>query len=134
MQQHTRFRRDHSSRSRQQDIEADHQHLVHCLNRLQAQLDQGREPLHEDFNDLLQHAYAHFNKEEAHMLQAGYPAAADHARRHEEILVKLIEMSADLMHGGAKTVQRVCAQILELADQHMHVDDKQLADYVKSLA
>lgn len=68
------------------------------------------------------------------MLQTVYPAATDHARQHEEILVKLVEMSADLMQGGARTVNHVCAQILELVDQHMKVDDSQLTDYLKSRA
>jgi hemerythrin len=110
----------------------DHEHRQ-ILRRVGQLADAVREGRPEELRGALKFLHAslgeHFANEEGWMAQAGYPGAPEHTRRHAAILeaVSGVRQRAIDQPG---TVVRVAAELAEVLDEHMRVEDLKLGRFV----
>jgi hemerythrin len=112
-----------------EQLDVEHRQLMRRGRQLAQAVRDGRpEEIRGELRFL--HAYLgeHFAHEEEWMAEQGYPGAADHARRHAALLEALSGVRQRAIdQPGA--VARVAAELAEVLDEHMRIEDLKLARF-----
>lgn len=107
-----------------QDIDEQHQQLVHYINELQAAHDkQDTQQMSITLFDLIASTMNHFSYEEEMLAEAGYHLLEPRKRMHQNFVDKLVEYQMKMMED-----ENVIEELLTTLDgwlfQHIRVNDK----------
>lgn len=81
-------------------IDAQHRNLFAIANRVQAELT--REQRQQELMNLYRHMREHFAAEERLMRESDYPGYPEHREAHDEILLQLNDISAEVAADPAR--------------------------------
>jgi len=116
------------------DIDAQHRRLFDLANQLAdaIRVGKGREITGEVLTDLLRYTQTHFSFEEQLMRQYGYPAAAEHRQRHQDLVQQVIEFRRRFKAGDVYVVSEALQFFTEWLSSHIMNIDKAFARDLKS--
>jgi len=115
----------------QPDMDGQHRHLMELANVLNEAMLQnaGEEVLRKHFAALMTYTTLHFTSEERLMAEQGYPAAAQHRKEHERLVLELNRMRV----GYAPSSHRILQTLAFLQDwlkEHIDTLDRTLAAFL----
>ncbi|MGD9787620.1 MAG: bacteriohemerythrin [Sulfuricellaceae bacterium] len=112
----------------------DHQHqqLVATVNALYDAMLEGRgmSLVDSTFNDIVDHAVAHFQHEEKLMQESGYPDYAAHKHQHDQLMEEIVELRRSFEAGESIFSTRVLQFLADWLTVHIKTDDKALGGYL----
>lgn len=113
-------------------IDRDHQRLVDTVNSLHDAMlaGHGMGLVHSALDDLVDHAIAHFRREEKIMEETAYPAYAEHKRQHEELVAEVAQLRQRFETGESIFSVGVLQFLSDWLIHHIDASDKPLADYL----
>lgn len=113
------------------EMDSQHRQLVALANALnEAMLQRADdEVLRKQFAGLVSYAAMHFTSEERLMAQSAYPAALEHRKEHERLLLDLYRMRGDHAPGVRQVVQAL-ALLHDWLREHIETSDRQLAAFL----
>ena len=113
------------------DMDGQHRQLVALANALNEAMLQNadEEVLRRQFAGLLSYTAMHFTSEERLMSEADYPAAVQHRKEHERLLLDLYRMRSSYGPGAQEILQTLSVLQSWLKD-HIGSADRKLAEYL----
>lgn len=116
-------------------IDSEHQQLFAAVNSLMDACAQGkgRAQIQQTVNFLNNYVIKHFGDEERLQVQNSYPGYAAHKQFHDGYRSKLSGVTADLVKEGP-TVKALgeLNQVVAVLVTHIRMEDKRLAQYIRS--
>jgi hemerythrin-like metal-binding protein len=112
-------------------MDSQHRQLVALANALnEAMLQNADEDvMRRQFAGLLSYTAMHFTSEERLMAEAAYPAAAQHRKEHEKLLLDLYRMRGN--YGpGAQEILQTLSVLQDWLRDHIASADRKLAAYL----
>lgn len=115
----------------QPDMDGQHRQMVALANALNEALLQNadEEVLRRQFSGLLSYTAMHFTSEERLMAEAAYPAAAQHRKEHERLLLDLYRMRGNYGPGVQEILQTLSV-LQDWLKDHIRSADRSLATYL----
>jgi hemerythrin-like metal-binding protein len=113
------------------DMDSQHRQLVALANALNEAMLQNSEEevLRRQFAGLLSYTAMHFTSEERLMTETAYPAAAQHRKDHERLLLDLYHMRGNYRPRAQEILQTLSVLQAWLKD-HIDSADRKLAEYL----
>lgn len=116
-------------------IDADHQEIFEAAQRLQAEIME-EEPEHsivgEVLVELIEHTGGHFAREEALMLEKGFPAYEAHKREHVLLMQKVNDLHRQFMDGHSSLAVEVANFIQFGLVRHIMKSDMELGRHMQA--
>jgi hemerythrin-like metal-binding protein len=115
------------------EIDEQHGQLVSYLERLLALIDQGYgvAATFDVLASLKDYTRTHFEFEEQHMRERGYPQLSDHVELHHAIIQRLVQLQGDLESG--KDMEAPMTEALrEWIVKHIDIEDMEYARFVST--
>ena len=116
-------------------LDEDHQKLVSLLNELHEGIASGHgtETLGKILNALVEYTKVHFAREEEFFAQTGYPDAAAHHQKHEDLTSKVLEIQAHYNKGHFDALSLDALEFLkEWIYGHIQGSDKSYKAHLNS--
>jgi len=115
----------------QPDMDSQHRQLVALANALnEAMLQNADEDvLRRQFSGLVSYTAMHFTSEERLMAEKAYPAAAQHRKEHERLLLDLYRMRGNYAPRANEILQTL-SFLEDWLKGHIDTSDRQLAGYL----
>jgi hemerythrin-like metal-binding protein len=112
-------------------MDSQHRQLVALANALNEAMLQNSEEevLRRQFAGLLSYTAMHFTSEERLMTETAYPAAAQHRKEHERLLLDLYRMRGNYGPRAQEILQTLSVLQAWLKD-HIDSADRKLAEYL----
>lgn len=116
------------------DIDAQHRRLFDMANQLAdaVRVGKGHEIIGEVLTDLVRYTQTHFSFEEQLMSQHGYPAAAEHRQKHQDLVQQVGEFKRRFQAGDVHVVDEALQFFTEWLSSHIMNIDKAFARDLKS--
>ena len=112
-------------------IDADHEHLVHLLGRVEdAVLNKTDLPVGQVFVELADYAMSHFQREEQYMQRHHFPGLAEHKRMHDNLLAELGQLVDRAEINEQSLDQSVLEFLRHWVADHIVTWDMELARYL----
>ena len=114
------------------EIDVDHQRFIHLINELNEAITSrmGGEEIKKRVRFMLEDAASHFAHEEALFKEWEYPEAAEHAKKHAQLIIAMNEIIGRLEHGCTEYVLIEDALHLKAAlIDHLLSEDMKYRDY-----
>jgi len=117
------------------DMDNEHRHLVALANALNEAMLQhaDEEVLRRQFAGLVSYTAMHFTAEERLMAGSSYPAALQHRKEHERLLLDLYRMRGNYAPGATQILETLVLLQDWLRD-HIESADRKLAGYLAQAA
>jgi len=116
-------------------IDHQHQELIFLSQNLLEILSSDKSTLPEKqaaFQDLVDHALAHFEYEERIMLNIGYPDLKDHLREHNELRSEMDHIAKDVMDGkGIDDWKGLVSLVQVWVLRHIVASDSKMREYMR---
>ncbi len=123
----SQFAWDESFSVGDQDLNVQHQRMIHLANEIR----------HIEVNDIkkvlvqiYQHTRDHFNAEEKHMEEIGYPELTEHKQLHQELFGDLNRVAGSLLD-SEKAAQRISEFLLYWVHEHILNEDKKYFEFYR---
>ncbi len=115
-------------------LDEQHQYLFCLLNILLESAGKGTEhsAVGVVLTELTDYTKNHFNVEEALMLQANYPALAEHRREHEAFVVRIADFKKDFHAGSLRNGVAVLDFLKDWLIRHIHGVDKKYSAHMNA--
>lgn len=114
------------------EIDAEHRYFIQLVNELNiaiadrmdvAEVKRRMQVIQDD-------AVAHFSHEERFFSECGYPEAAEHAKKHEQIISALHEIMRRFEHEGTDYEWiKAGLEVKQILVSHLLVEDMKYRDY-----
>jgi hemerythrin len=113
------------------DMDIQHRQLVALANALNEAMlqDAEQDVLRRQYAGLLSYTAMHFTSEERLMAEAAYPAAAQHRKEHERLLLDLYRMRSNYGPGAPEILQTLSV-LQDWLRNHIDSADRKLAAYL----
>lgn len=116
------------------EIDAQHRELFERVDALLVAMrsGEGRERLESMFAFLQRYVLGHFQAEERLMRREAYPHLAEHARQHEEFIVRVVGIEEQLREHGpcSSQVMNASALLCEWLREHVAAADRELGAHL----
>lgn len=103
------------------EIDRQHQYLFDLANQI---VDPENDPqkTHHNVLALVYYVREHFNDEQSLMQQCDYPRSQEHIQKHDELIQRLTEISADINTGEASPEEIMSFMQNKLLEHIFHLD------------
>ena len=109
-------------------FDADHQIILDLINtHLSTEVD--LETVRFILSQLNEYTFEHFEQEETHMAQIGYPGLDDHRRQHAEMKDRLDLIRGQVEIGNSDAIELTVATLTDWWDKHILIDDMAYKNY-----
>ncbi|MDR1411747.1 MAG: hemerythrin family protein [Spirochaetaceae bacterium] len=126
---------DDSLLTGQPAIDTQHKELFKAVNDLleTAEADKGGDAIKKSLDFLTDYTIKHFFDEQQIQQKYGYPDYQNHVKYHEEFKATVRDMSHQLiLKGSSKAlVDELCKKFGDWLVNHIEIQDKKLADYIR---
>ncbi|MBI1208659.1 MAG: bacteriohemerythrin [Azospirillum sp.] len=114
-------------------IDEDHQKLLQLFNEFSMAVNAGKSEsiVQAVLDDLVDYTHYHFSREEALMLENGYPDYERHKKMHDTFARQIIDVGSHLDVGGDMGAF-LLSFLAKWLSGHILVADKRLGDYLES--
>ena len=115
-------------------MDEDHRELIEVLNRLHADLDQGKDQaeLAKILNFLRDYTVGHFQTEEALMIKYNYPGASAHFAAHASLVLKVCDFIVDFRAGRVALTETLLEFLETWLREHILGLDQELGAYLRA--
>jgi len=116
-------------------LDDDHKKLVGLVNELHDGIlgGQRKEALAHVLDELVKYTKTHFGREEVLFEKTKYPAAAEHKKHHDELLVKAGELQARYKDGMTSMLSLETMSFLKSwLNHHISGEDKRYTSHFKA--
>ena len=115
-------------------MDEDHRELIEVLNRLHADLDEGKDQaeLAKVLNFLRDYTVGHFQTEEALMIKYNYPAASAHFAAHAELVLNVCDFIVEFRAGRVALNEALLDFLETWLEEHILGLDHELGAYLRA--
>jgi methyl-accepting chemotaxis protein/hemerythrin len=114
------------------EIDDQHKKLLIIANKFLKAHAEGSVPqvLSETLQELVNYTKYHFESEEKHMDEAGYPSALTHKSMHKDLVNQIVQILMQLKEGKAYALNELANLIKEWLVNHMIKEDRKFGDFI----
>jgi hemerythrin-like metal-binding protein len=116
-------------------IDDDHRRLFEIINRLNEAIVRGsdKSSMVELLEQLIEYTGWHFRHEDRLMQISDYPQYSQHREAHNSLVGQVLKIQHDVTQNGADISSELMLFLLDWLNNHIHNEDKQLADFLNNL-
>jgi hemerythrin len=114
------------------EIDEQHQKLLVIANKFLKAHTEGSAPavLNETLSELINYTKYHFETEEKHMEDSGYPSTLIHRNLHKDLVNQVVKILSELKAGKAYALNELALLIREWLINHMIKEDKKFGEFI----
>lgn len=119
------------------EIDIDHQRFLRLINELNEAIitRMEREKIRTCMRSILEDAYCHFAHEEALFKEWGYPEAAEHSRKHEQMILVMNKIMGRFEHNCTEyELIEAGLNVKAALINHLLTEDMKYRDYFQQLS